>query len=121
MTEGTRSPHIQHSDSLNLTVEATHYETKMLGFTLNAENLTKDVSLKRLFGAVSGTVTDTRTGNPIPGGVGRFSRADRGNRQRWAIQFHSDSVFGRVKFDSQTRRLPRGNRTRSRLTLNASC
>ena len=39
----------------------------MPGFALNAEKLTMDVSLKRLFGAVSGTVTDTRTGNPIPG------------------------------------------------------
>ena len=69
--------HIQHSDSLSLTVEATHYETKMLGFTLNAENLTKDVSLKRLFGAVSGTVTDIRTGNPIPGAsVGLAGRTE---------------------------------------------
>lgn len=59
--------HIQHSDSLNLTVEATYYETKMLGFALNAENLTLDVSLERLFGAVSGTITDSRTGNPVPG------------------------------------------------------
>ena len=59
--------HIQHSDSLNLTVEAKHYETKMLGFSLNAENVSLDVALERLFGAVSGTITDTRTGNPVPG------------------------------------------------------
>ncbi len=58
---------IQYSDSLNLTVEAKHRETKMLGFSLNAENLTLNVSLDRLFGAVSGIITDTRTGNPVPG------------------------------------------------------
>lgn len=59
--------HIQHSDSFNLTVEAKHYDTKVRGFSFNAENLTLDVSLERLFGAVSGIVSDTRTGNPVPG------------------------------------------------------
>jgi hypothetical protein len=60
---------IRHSDTLNLTVEATHYESRTRTFVLNAENLTVDVSLNRLLGAVSGTVTDTRTGNPIPGAL----------------------------------------------------
>lgn len=59
--------HIQHSHALYLTVEATYYGTRMLDFALNTENLTMDVSLERLFGAVSGTITDTRTGNPVPG------------------------------------------------------
>jgi hypothetical protein len=60
---------IRRSDTLNLTVEATHYESRTRTFALNAENHTVDVSLNRLLGAVSGTVTDTRTGNPIPGAL----------------------------------------------------
>ena len=58
---------IRFSDTLNLFVEVAYYESRTRTIALNAENLTLDVSLKRLFGAVSGTITDTRTGNPIPG------------------------------------------------------
>ncbi len=58
---------IRYSDSHSLMVMGLDYQPKMKKFKLRAEQVQLNVSLSPKLGAVSGTITDGTTGNPIPG------------------------------------------------------
>lgn len=60
---------IPYGENLDITIQEPNFETHTLKFSLNKENLILNAELSRLKGTVSGTVTDAKTENPIPGVV----------------------------------------------------
>lgn len=58
---------IRYSDTHNLVVMDTDYQPKMEKFKLGAAQVQLNISLAPKFGAISGVITDSTTGKPIPG------------------------------------------------------
>ena len=58
---------IRYSDTYNLVVMGTDYQPKMEKFKLRTAQIQLNISLAPKFGAVSGIITDSATGKPIPG------------------------------------------------------
>ena len=58
---------IRYADTHNLNVMDIDYQPKNKQFALKTEQLQLDISLVPKFGAISGVITDSATGQPIPG------------------------------------------------------
>ena len=58
---------IRYSDNHKLMVMGTDHQPKMRPFKLKAEEVQLNISLDPKFGAISGVITDSATGQPIPG------------------------------------------------------
>ena len=58
---------IRYSDTHNLVVMGIDHQPKMKKFELRTEQVELNILLTPKFGAVSGVITDSKTGNPIPG------------------------------------------------------
>ena len=58
---------IRYADTHNLNVMDIDYQPKNKQFPLKTEQVQLDISLVPKFGAISGVITDSATGQPIPG------------------------------------------------------
>ena len=58
---------IRYADTHKLNVMSIDYQPKMKPFKLRTEQVQLDISLVPKFGAISGVITDSATGKPIPG------------------------------------------------------